>query len=400
MTAEGVLGDPPDTQPLLIVIPSPAKDGKKSSTTPNSATVAIDMMLAQDPKEAARIARRHSCSGYIRLCWRHLGVDTAELSDTSQYIICAGSLFLTLVAYGWLQELLVMKVFHREHCIFLSCFQFLCYSVLSGVQVLCEGGTERKTPLKTYILLSFLQTVNQSSAYFGMQYVSYPVKVIFKSCRVLPTMAFGAVFQARRYSTREYISALLLVVGLLFFMGAEMGPRLTFNHWGTIIMCTVLLADAWALNVQDEALITYHSTHKEMVLYTSCGGFIYTFIFGVLSGGLARGIEFTRTEARDSSSALFLYALCGFLGMNCVVALNKRFGAVTCAITTTLRKLLTVVLSFFIFSKPFSQYHMLGAFLVAVGISMRFKGFWKKERDLSFRKRHATQAETQLEHLS
>ena len=51
-----------------------------------------------------------------------------------------------------------------------------------------------------------------------MRYLNYPAKVLFKSCRVLPTMLYGVLVYKKSYSRREWLAVSLLVAGLVGFM--------------------------------------------------------------------------------------------------------------------------------------------------------------------------------------
>lgn len=39
---------------------------------------------------------------------------------------------------------------------------------------------------------------------WALQYLNYTVRVVFKSCKVIPVMLFGTVLQGRVYSGQEY----------------------------------------------------------------------------------------------------------------------------------------------------------------------------------------------------
>jgi len=52
------------------------------------------------------------------------------------------------------------------------------------------------------------------------------------------------------------------------------------------------------------------------------------------------------------------------------MAVIKRFGALIAVITTSLRKMLTIILSFLIYPKPFSFAYAIGLILVFAGIGL------------------------------
>ena len=71
-----------------------------------------------------------------------LGFDVSTLSPQSQYLVCAGGVFFFTLIYGFLQELVIVKIFDRNLSLFLALCQFWCYTVCSGVATILmgEGG--------------------------------------------------------------------------------------------------------------------------------------------------------------------------------------------------------------------------------------------------------------------
>lgn len=49
-----------------------------------------------------------------------------------------------------------------------------------------------------------------------------------------------------------------------------------------------------------------------------------------------------------------VFSLSGYLGVNAVLSQVKIFGALAAVTVTTFRKMVTIILSFIIFSKPFT----------------------------------------------
>ena len=49
-----------------------------------------------------------------------------------------------------------------------------------------------------------------------------------------------------------------------------------------------------------------------------------------------------------------IFSLTGYLGVNAVLSQVKIFGALAAVTVTTFRKMVTIILSFIIFSKPFT----------------------------------------------
>ena len=64
------------------------------------------------------------------------------------------------------------------------------------------------------------------------------------------------------------------------------------------------------------------------------------------------------------------FSVSGCIGEFFVITLIQRFGALVAVITTSLRKMASIVLSFVIFPKVFSMAYVLGTFMVFSGLSL------------------------------
>ncbi|XP_043707502.1 UDP-galactose/UDP-glucose transporter 4-like [Telopea speciosissima] len=60
-----------------------------------------------------------------------------------------------------------------------------------------------------------------------------------------------------------------------------------------------------------------------------------------------------------------------FVGQVSVVSFIAIFGAATTAVVTTARKVVTLLLSYLIFTKPLTEQHGTGLLLIAMGIIMK-----------------------------
>lgn len=49
--------------------------------------------------------------------------------------------------------------------------------------------------------------ITQGSGSVALSYVNFPVKVVMKSCKLIPTMALGIFILRRSYSVTEYSAA-------------------------------------------------------------------------------------------------------------------------------------------------------------------------------------------------
>lgn len=81
--------------------------------------------------------------------------------------------------------------------------------------------TGRKAPLKAYPLLTLCLLSSSALSTLSLNYINFPTKVVFRSCKLLPTMLFSTCINKRKYSSLEYVSAVLVCAGLVLFTSAD-----------------------------------------------------------------------------------------------------------------------------------------------------------------------------------
>lgn len=106
-----------------------------------------------------------------------------------------------------------------------------------------------------------------------------------------------------------------------------------------------------------------------------------------LSGEFVEGFHFLGTDGTLQVLLLFvIFTLTGFLGMSCLAALTKRFGALKSAVTSTVRKGFTLILSYLIFpeGKAFTMLHGVGTLVFLGGLFLESTTKLKREPTSNF----------------
>ncbi|KAG2404382.1 UDP-galactose/UDP-glucose transporter [Vigna angularis] len=158
-------------------------------------------------------------------------------------------------------------------------------------------------------------------------------------CEVLPVMIMGAFIPGlrRKYPLHEYVSAILLVVGLILFTLADAQTSPNFSVVGVVMISGALVMDSFLGNLQ-EAIFTMNPETTQ-----------HPYVYGVL----------------------VFEAMATFIGQVSVLSLIAIFGAATTAMITTARKAVTLLLSYLIFTKPLTEQHGSGLLLIAMGITLK-----------------------------
>ena len=204
-------------------------------------------------------------------------------------------------------------------------------------------------------------------------HLSYPVKVMFKSAKILPVMALSLYF-GQSYGAPQYLAALLLCAGLSTVSAANSTVALSGDGLGFAMVLASMMADAAIGNMQQKTLQlktldrTDMTVQFDMMYYQSLIGCGVLFLICGALGETTEGLAFSRDSAALNGRML-LFACLGCVGQALVVTLIKEFGIFVTTVATTTRQFATVLLSFLIFPKPFSAMHAFACLLFFAGLA-------------------------------
>ncbi|KAJ1346347.1 flavodoxin-like fold protein, variant 2 [Parelaphostrongylus tenuis] len=267
-----------------------------------------------------------------------------------------------------MQELIFRLPGMKPFGMYLTLFQFIIYSVCGYTERLLYSENERKIPLKIYYLLAFFTVATMGLSNASVGYLNYPTQVIFKCCKLVPVLIGGIILQGKKYGLIDVTAAVLMSVGMIMFTLADSQVSPNFDPRGYIMISGALLADAVIGNLQEKNMKKYGGSSNEMVLYCYSLGAVYIFAYTIISGEFSSAFEFFLDNPRLTYGYGLIFALLGYFGVNVVLSLIKVCGAFVAVTVTTLRKALTIILSFILFSKPFTVDYVWAGLIILLGI--------------------------------
>ncbi|CAM9554653.1 unnamed protein product [Chrysoparadoxa australica] len=293
---------------------------------------------------------------------RLLGVPISHFGDTVQFLLIASMAIGSNLAYGLLQEHLVVNVFERRLALYMSWLQTACVAAMSyGHLVLLREHRERRIPLRAYVLVGTCHAAAISLGNLGMMRLNFASKVLFKSTKAVPIMLWGVLFLRKRYRLRDYLTVGLMVLGLVLFLGADVTSKAHFSMLGVVFMLGCLVADCCYSNTSEHMMKVYEGTPEEAMFYTFAASALVQLHTCAISGELSGGTRWLVYEGGWSSfPALFCYVFFGYAGANGITCLTKHFGALNATLASSTRKVLNLSLSFLLFPKPFTVQHACG----------------------------------------
>ncbi|XP_022759754.1 UDP-galactose/UDP-glucose transporter 2-like isoform X4 [Durio zibethinus] len=262
------------------------------------------------------------------------GISLTDRPKWQQFLICSSGFFFGYLVNGVCEEYVYNRL-QFSYGWYFTFVQGFVYLILIRLQ----GFTMKQmvNPWKTYVKLSAVLMGSHGLTKGSLAYLNYPAQIMFKSTKVLPVMIMGAFIPGlrRKYPFHEYISALLLVVGLILFTLADAQTSPNFSIIGIIMILGALIMDAFLGNFQ-EAIFTMNpgTTQMEMLFCSTVVGTPFLLVPMILTGELVRAWN-------------------------------------SCSQITTARKAVTLLLSYMIFTKPLTEQHGSGLLLIAMGIILK-----------------------------
>jgi len=239
----------------------------------------------------------------------------------------------------------------------------MVFSYLERVHMTNEGGFSRVAPLRAYPLLTICLFASSSLSNLSLSYINFPTKVVFRSCKLVPTMLIATMVNSRVFRPHEYLCALSICAGLVLFAMADYSlDPLQFDPTGLLLVSGSVVADAILPNAQ-EHLFKDGSSRLEVTVFSNLFSFLGMTVVILGNGTL---VQFVRVVRGDSTLAMYfcVYTVLSYVSISCYMTLVKRFGGVTAVLLTTARKAMTLVLSFLLFPKGFSWLYVYGSLLV------------------------------------
>jgi len=228
---------------------------------------------------------------------------------------------------------------------------------------------------------AFCQITAMCLSNAALSHVSYPLQCLAKSCKCIPVMLVGSLCGNKRYSLAEMAAVLVMTAGIAHFSllhvqntssaaSAAGGEAARGGaHVGVLLLAGSLLMDGATGAVQDSAVSQLQPTSLELMTYQNLAGAAGLGVVLVATGEAAAAgmwIYHYGTATFD----ILLFSLASAVGQIFIFFCIRRFGALACAMITTTRKFLSVVLSALAFGHNLSAGQWMSVVLVFAGIAL------------------------------
>lgn len=283
-----------------------------------------------------------------------------------KFFLLSGTMFIFFGIHNILQEAM-MKV-PGFNGVMLSYMEVLGVTICSFVErryVVKETG--RVAPLQNYPLLTVCLLSSSCLSNVSLNYINFPTKVVFRSCKLIPTMIIATFLNKRVFKSYEYVCAIAISLGLVVFAAADWKLTPSFHPTGLILVSLSVVADAILPNAQ-ERLFRLGSSRLEVTYFTNLFTLIAMTVITLGSGDLVKVAKLAMTSDTNLVTYMVVYTFIAYIAISAFMMIVKNYGGVTAVLLSTARKGMTLILSFLLFPKKFSWFYVLGAALVLGGL--------------------------------
>ena len=218
------------------------------------------------------------------------GCSLAHFSPTIQIVILGFTMLVCQILHGVFTEYVARGMLSGLMWS-AGAVELSTYAALSAIE-LRMGSTSLKwssIPWKDYFAVAFCISLGRGFTWVGYGTLNYPTVILFKSSKILFVMLSGLIILKKRYTTVEYIAAVLAMCGLYLFSRGdaesdEDNAKDTFV--GIVVLCLAVVCEATVSTLQERALRKEQRSLAEMIFVTNGMGSVLLYAIAGFEGEL------------------------------------------------------------------------------------------------------------------
>lgn len=298
-------------------------------------------------------------------------------------LFCFVGLQVSYVTWGIVQEQLMTQEYAQGKftssgfCVFMN--RFLALFLALGIVLYRQSTTAKKAikeaPFYYYAPSSLSNSLSSWAQYEALKFISFPVQVLSKSCKIIPVMLVGILVNRKSYPMMEYVEAVLITMGVtLFNLSERKAPSEARDDtwWGVVLLMLYLCCDSFTSQWQSKVYKQHGVDQYQMMLGVNIWSMIMTGVTLLHSGEGMTSLAFILSD----SSAMFhmvVLSITSAVGQLFIFYTIKEFGPVIFTIIMTTRQIFSLVISCFMFSHKLGVASWLGALMVFLIVFNRIR---------------------------
>ena len=77
--------------------------------------------------------------------------------------------------------------------------------------------------------------MSSATSNIALSYINYPTKVVFRSCKLIPTMMIAMAYNKKRVHWFEFMFGGFISLGMIFFAAADFTVYPNFDFLGKLV---------------------------------------------------------------------------------------------------------------------------------------------------------------------
>lgn len=296
-------------------------------------------------------------------------------------IFCFTGLQVTYLTWGLLQEKIMTQEYidsvgskgHFTDSQFLVFVNRILAFVLSGIYIMMSRQPRHVAPLYKYVYCSFSNIMSSWCQYEALKYVSFPTQVLAKASKIIPVMIMGKIISRKKYEYYEYVTAVLISLGMAFFMlgsaDDHRGAAVTTIS-GLVLLASYMLFDSFTSNWQGELFSHYNMSSVQMMCGVNMFSCLFTAVSLAQQGGFIHSLNFMAQFPKFVFDC-FVLSVCSAAGQLFIYYTIATFGPVVFVIIMTIRQGLAILLSCIIYHHYISTVGIVGIIVVFFSVFLR-----------------------------
>jgi UDP-galactose transporter B1 len=253
--------------------------------------------------------------------------------------------------------------------------------------------------LRLFAFVALVASVAAPFGFLALSHISFPTLLLGKSCKLVPVMAVNVLLYRRKYPLHKYALVGLVTAGIWAFMAfkpAKAGKssgRESSSAVGLVLLAINLLLDGVTNATQDHIFSTFPGLDgPQMMFWMNVFSSLITlsalvfpfsltpsFLLPVSALGphahpneLSSALSFIANHPSVKTDIL-LFGLTGAVGQLFIFATLSLYGSLTLVTITVTRKMMTMLLSVFVFDHKLAKGQWAGVGMVFGAVAMEVR---------------------------
>lgn len=304
--------------------------------------------------------------------------------------ICVIGIYASFLTWGVLQEQLSSQRFGPENLhfkapFFINLIQNLFGFIVGFIYVQINDSNKKISVfsfkvLKPITIVALTQSISSPVGLSSLEHVDYLLYQLAKSCKLIPVMIVHMGYYKEKFPWYKHFVAIIVTIGVILFTLMNGKSELKSNDSGYLIVGVLYLSASLLLDgITNATQDVLFKNHKELTgAHLMCGlnlvSFFLTLIYTIVSGQLTYSIDFI-TKYPIVLKEILLYSICGAIGQIFIFVTLANFGSLILIMVTVTRKMMSMLISVFLFGHDLTYGQWFALFLVFGGIG--FEAYYK-----------------------